>query len=116
MKQKLPNFKILTKKSVLDIPYENDEQATRDREEFVKEQNEILEKKGFELNKAYNIHFYDSNYTNDFTTDMDLEYAIQCLAIKDGYDLVKFDNGLYGYVAYYNGHKNGFEILDGKDS
>jgi len=37
--------------------------------------------------------------------------AIQHLAIKDGYDLIQFENGNYGYVAYYNGIENGFEIL-----
>lgn len=112
MKPELPNFKVLTRKSVLDIEYKNETQHERDCSELVKEQNEILEKKGFKFNKSYKVHFYDSHYTNDFTTDMDLEYAIQCLAIKDGCDLVKYDNGLYGYVAYYNGYKNGFEILE----
>ena len=111
MKQKLPNFKIATRKSVLDIPYESDKQYTSECEKLVAEQNKILKKKGYKLNKYHDLHFYDSPYTTDFTTDMCISDAVQCLAIKDGYDLVKFDNGNYGYVAYYNRHKNGFEIL-----
>lgn len=112
MKQKLPNFKVLTRKSVLDIPYESDAQHTNDCEKLVVEQNEILKKKGFEHGKYYDVHFYDSHYTSDVTIDMEIEDAIQCLAIKDGVDLVEFENGKIGYVAYYNGNKNGFEILE----
>lgn len=108
---KLPNFKILTKKSVMDIPYENDKQYTSENEKLVKEQNEILKDKGFDLSKLYNIHFFESRYTYDSTSDMEIDNAIQCLAIKDGCDLVQYENGNYGFVAYYNGIENGFEIL-----
>lgn len=111
MKQKLPKFKVLTKMSVLDISYETEKQNQRDLTALVEEQNEILEKKRFDFNKYYKVHFYDSYYTNDCTTEMCIHDAVQCLAIKDGYDLVLFENGNYGFVAYYNGNDNGFEIL-----
>ena len=111
MKQKLPKFKVLTGVSVLDIPYESDYQFTKECAKLVAEQDEILKWNGIYWDKFYNIHFFDSYYTDEITIDMDIDYAIQCLAIKDGYDLVEFENGNLGYVAYYNGNKNGFEIL-----
>ena len=111
MKQKLPNFKILTGVSVLDIPYESDEQNQRDCTSLVEEQNRILEERGYDSNKFYYLHFYDSHYTNDAIVSMEIYDAIQLLAIKDGYDLVEFESGNLGYVAYYNLNKNGFEIL-----
>lgn len=45
---------------------------------------------------------------------MPIEFAIQHLAIKEGYDMVQFSNGNYGFVAYYNGVPNGFEIIGWK--
>lgn len=108
----LPSYKILTKESVLDIQYINEKQHRTDMENLIEQQNKILEKKGFDLSKFYNIHFFENRFTNDCTTDLDIDSAIQCLAIKDGCDLVKYENGRYGYVAYYNGIENGFEILN----
>ena len=42
---------------------------------------------------------------------MPIEFAIQHLAIKEGYDMGQLSNGNYGFVAYYNGVPNGFEII-----
>ncbi len=39
--------------------------------------------------------------------------AVAALASKEGIDLVQFENGNYGFVAYYNENENGFEILEG---
>ena len=111
IKSKLPNFIVLTKQSVLDIPYESSEQNERDCRVLVEEQYRILKEKGYDLNKFYYLHFYDSYYTNEATVSMEIEDAVQLLAIKDGYDLVEFENGRIGFVAYYNLNKNGFEIL-----
>lgn len=109
---KLPKYRILTKKSVLDIPYENDEQNERELSALVDEQLVILGQTGILFTDSYIIHFFDSAYTSDRTNEeMDIDDAIQHLAIKDGYDLVQFENGNFGFVAYYNGFENGFEIL-----
>ena len=107
----LQKYKILTEISVLDIPYKNDEQFTSECEKLVTEQDEILREKGFELFECCKIHFLESSYTTNTKREMEIADAIQCLAIKDGVDLVQFENGNYGYVAYYNGVENGFEIL-----
>ena len=37
--------------------------------------------------------------------------SIEALAIKDGIDLIKFENGNLGFVAYYNGHKDIIEFV-----
>ena len=109
---KLPDFIILTGKSVLDIPYENEEQNENELSALVEEQSEILEKAGINFNGNYTIQFYDSHFTHDHIIETDIDNAIQNLAIKDGYDLVQFENGSYGFVAYYNGIENGFKILN----
>lgn len=108
---KLPNFKILTGVSVLDIPYESDYQFTKECAKLVAEQDKILKERGYGFNKFYYLHFYDSYYTSDVVISMEIDDAIQFLAIKDGYDLVEFESGNLGYVAYYNLNKNGFEIM-----
>lgn len=41
----------------------------------------------------------------------DLEDAIDSLAIKDGVDMIRFENGNLGLVAYYNGRKSFLEII-----
>lgn len=41
----------------------------------------------------------------------DLEDAIERLAIKDGCDLVRYENGNLGLVAYYSGRKSYLEII-----
>lgn len=108
---KLPNYKILTGISVMDIPYESDYQFSKECAKLVTEQDEILKLNDIYWETNYKIHFFDSPYSDDDIDNMSYDEAIQCLAIKDGYDLVQFENGNYGYVAYYNGVENGFEIL-----
>lgn len=103
-------YKILTSRSVMDIPYENEEQHQRDCEALIEEQNKIITERC--PSKYYKCHFIEDKYfLNDNIMYMDcLEEAIQYLAIKDGVDLVQFENGKLGYVAYYNGHENMFEF------
>jgi len=107
----LPKYKILTRKSILDIPYENADQFEKECRLFVAEQDKILMEKDFSLDKDYYIHIFESCFSDDDFIDEDINEAIQWLAIKDGYDLVQYENGNYGFVAYYNGTENGFEIL-----
>ena len=109
----LPKYKVLTKKSLLNMKYVNEKQWEEDCLELVEEQNSILNGNGIENDyvKAYSIHFFDSDFFDEHITELTIDEAIQCLAIKDGVDLVQYENGNYGYVAYYNCADNGFEIL-----
>lgn len=108
---KLPNFKILTSKSTLDIPYENEEQNEKELVALWNKQDSILVEKGFDLEKRYNIHFFDSKFMNENTMEIEIHEGLEYLAIKDGADLVQYENGNYGFVAYDTGVENGFEII-----
>lgn len=104
------NYKILTSRSVLEIPYENEEQHEREAIALVEEQNRIVEE--ICPSEYYKVHFIEDPYYCDdsviYVTHLD--DAIQYLAIKDGVNLVRFDNGKLGYVAYYNSRENCFEF------
>ena len=79
-------------------------------EDMVREQEEKRNILGLN-NGSYICHFFDSAWFDEGTIEMDIDDAIQCLAIKDGVDMVQFSNGNYGFVAYYNGRVNGFEVI-----
>lgn len=110
------DFSILTRLNVANINAMADKDFNKyleHQDKLVEEQNEKLKIFGYE-DKYYDnhlIHFFDSKFFNDTTIEETIDNAIEMLAIKDGVDLVKFDNGNLGYVAYYNGLLNGFEII-----
>ena len=79
-------------------------------EDIMREQEEKRNILGLN-NKNYICHFFDSAWFDEETIEMDIDDAIQCLAIKDGVDMVQFSNGNYGFVAYYSGDTNGFEVI-----
>ena len=99
----LPNYKVLTSKSILDINTENETETMA----LWEEQSSLLPK----ANIFYVHVFEDKHYMDEhFFTTNNIEDEIQILAIKDGVDLVQFENGNIGFVAYYNGHKNGLNF------
>ena len=51
----------------------------------------------------------DDFYTIGNTSEVN--DCIDRLAIKDGLNLVKFENGNIGFMGTYNGYENGFEII-----
>lgn len=57
------------------------------------------------------IHFFDSAFYDDFTEEMTIREAIEFLALKEGADLVRWENGNIGYIGYYGSNLNGFEII-----
>lgn len=79
----------------------------------ISEQDAILKEHGLSrINRTeYLCLFFDSVFFDEQITEFCIDEAIEALAIKDGVDIVRFDNGNIGFIAYYNGHKNGFEIL-----
>lgn len=104
-------YTIITKHQV----YSDYDEADYEKEVELRyeEQQEKLKILGFKYERMadYVCHFFDSTYFDEETTTMSIPEAIECLAIKDGIDLVQFENGNYGFVAYYNGSENGFELI-----
>lgn len=103
------NYKIITNRKVFD---ENTEENWQ--EKLYSEQEAKCTELGIDMNYLagdVTVHFFDSPFFDECTTEMNIYEAIECLAIKDGADLVQYDNGNYGFVAYYNGNVNGFEII-----
>ena len=92
------DFTVITKHQVFNCD---------DPEEIIAEQEEKREVFGLIDDDQYFCKF-SNGYTGFFTIDE----AIQHLDIKEGYDMVQYDNGNIGFVAYYDGVPNGFEIID----
>lgn len=107
------SYKIVTQRKLYDycdIPEDKEEKF---REELWKEQREFLEN---EITTEHAIiHFIeDTNFCDDkylYAAKESIDEYTQYLAVKDGVNLVRFSNGNLGYVAYYNGHENAFEII-----
>ena len=61
------------------------------------------------------FRFWDSSFDN--TTDYSVGYSedvnecLDSLAIKDGVNFVRYENGNHGFIGYYNSHENGIEIM-----
>jgi hypothetical protein len=106
----MQNYKLLTSKSILDIQNEISELDTDIQEStldnFWNEQTNLIEGEHFAVHFLADKHFQDERYT----LSSDILETVECLAIKDGIDIVQFENGNMGFVAYYNGHKNSFEF------
>ena len=78
-----------------------------DPEKIITEQEEKRKVFGLADDNLYLCKF-SNKHLGFFTIDD----AIQHLDIKEGFDMVQFSNGNIGFVAYYDGMPNGFEILD----
>ncbi len=111
-------YTVITNKNVemamsLDSQGKTYEEQERYKEELVEEQDKKLEELGYRNDycQYYVIHFFDSAFHNEHTYIGTIYDAIERLALKEGADLVRFDNGNVGFVGYYGTQENGFEIL-----
>lgn len=103
------NYTILTTKSVFAPDRNWDDESYGNA--LTAEQYATLESLGYKADECYTIRF---DGTDAKTYEMTIDEAIQGLAIRDEVDLVRFDNGNVGFVAYYNDFRlseNCFEIL-----
>lgn len=67
-------------------------------------------------NHPYIVRFFDSAFRDEFTTYTDnICELIDALAIKEGANIVRYENGNLGLMAYYGRHENGFEVLTIED-
>lgn len=99
-------FRVITSKSIYDIS--DDDEDDSKLQALIDEQDEILKSRGFgRFNSSYELLRSSEGYGYN-----DIDEAIQCLALKDGADLVEFESGNLGYVGYYHGfNENWFEII-----
>lgn len=107
----IPEYKIITDRHVHDDHYYLEEDWS---EKLWQEQEDKCEEIGLDtdyLADEVQCNFFDSPFFDECTEYMNIYDAIQCLAIKDGVDLVQYSNKNYGFVAYYNGNVNGFEVI-----
>lgn len=96
----MKKYSILTQKSILDTQEESEQIA------LWEEQNKIIN------GEYFAIHFLNDPYfvNESYELSNDISETIQYLAIKEGIDLVKFDNNNLGFVAYYGSNENAFEF------
>lgn len=95
-------FRVLTSKSVLDI--KDTEAYNEDLENLYNEQMEIIERLGYDYYLDY-ITIFGRRDTEGFYS---MDEAVQMLALKEGADLVEFENGYIGYVGYYHGFNENY--------
>ena len=110
-------YEVLTKKSILDITmgdFDNCDDYDDYLVKFTDSQFEILESLGYDVyQKCYKMKFNGHHVENNVIYD-----SICGLALKEGADLVRFENGHIGYVGYYGSVPtdcNCFEILGDYD-
>ena len=102
---KIPKYDVLTRMSTL---------TTEDKEKLAEEQNLLFRALFLDMSEDVIYHTFDSTFSEDERDEGNLseyDYQIQGLALKDGVDLVAFENGNIGFVSYCNGHKDAFEII-----
>ena len=111
--EKYQNYEEVTKLKLYDYCDMTESEEEKFRQELYEEQNEFLRN---EITTEYVIihllednHFLNEHYL--YTDTREIEYYLEYFAIKDGCKLVRFQNGNIGFVAYYNRHENGFEII-----
>ena len=109
-----PKYEIITELKICDMTGKEPDDFNN---KVFEEQLQKLKDLGYEFYcKEYPIHFFDTIFHNEVEKEyFTLNEATQCLAIKEGADLVKYENGNIGYVSYYNSHRDGFEILKGEE-
>lgn len=108
------NYEIATKRKLYDYSDMTEEEEEIFRENLYEEQMKIIDLQVKTKNVIIHI-LEDDYYLNEhFFYDKKEEICsyLEYLAIKDGTDLVKFENGNLGYIAYYSLAKNGFEIIE----
>ena len=109
-------YKVLTSVDALEINdnYNTDEELEEIYNNLYEEQLQVLRDNGFEVDNdtVYKIHYIeDPLFHNDGIGYETIKDSFECNAIKEGYNVVKFENGKIGVVASYNGNENGFEFL-----
>lgn len=101
--------------SIYDMPYEEDDFLRNASEEARADVQLIaLEEAMGNGDAVIRLTYWGGDHADTIVSGdrwPALEREIEGLAIKDGVDLVRFENGNLGLVAYYNRHKSYLEII-----
>lgn len=104
MTNKIPRYEIITTHRAGDDP-----------DALYEEQEAKCAELGLDTSfaaKEISCHFFSAAYFNEQFQMLTIYDAIELLPAKDGMDLVRYENGNYGFVAYYNGNVSGFEVIN----
>ena len=103
------DYEVLTEKTVDNQPDSDNAEWFEDK---ILEQDEKLRELGFDNDcyTCYPCHFFNSDFFDEYWLNIPIYDAVERLAIKEGADLVRFENGNIGFVAVYGSDENGFEI------
>lgn len=99
----IDDYEIVTLHKVYDGEDFNDERF--------QEMESILKEYGLDWQSEIEAHYFNSAFFDDGVIWDTINNCIDGLAIKDGVDMVRFEKGTLGFVAYYNGYKNAFEFV-----
>ena len=102
---RIPSYTVLTKKSTL---------LCEDKDALAEEQNKLFCELFTNKNESVIYHTFKSSFSDDEEDEgdaNDFDFQIQSLALKDGVDLVRFENGNVGFVSYCNKCMDAFEII-----
>lgn len=105
---KIPSFEVLTRESVINLT------EAEDREMLYEEQDSLFKAMFDNRNENVIYHTFNSSFSDDEEDEgnaNDFDFQIQSLALKDGVDLVRFENGNVGFVSYCNKCMDAFEII-----
>lgn len=112
--RKLPKYEVIVKPSAAEmneIGGDDPEKEERMRREQRGKFEEALKAAGFSMGDELKLRFFDSAFFDESEEIMSADDAIQALALKEGVDMVRFEDGKVGFVGHYGGEDNGFEIL-----
>lgn len=107
------NYRILNSVSVMDIPadtYETEIERHNEETNDILFENDIV-MTGAYANTEYVCEFWENKRTETEVRTVSIYDAIEMLALKEGADVVEYDDGNIGIVGYYNTWENGFIIL-----
>lgn len=106
-------YTVLNKMSVMDIPeniYETEIERHNEETDDILSENGIV-MTGAYANTRYACEFWESKRSETETRVVTIYDAIEMLALKEGTDVVEYEDGNIGIVGYCNRWENGFKIL-----
>lgn len=100
----MKRYNVLTKSSVLDIDTCNETALAN----LYEEQSSLIPDGFYIIHVLEDEHFCSERY---FVTTSPIDISGETLAVKEGCDVVRWENGLPGFVGYYNLLETGIEVL-----